>query len=298
MQLVDAHHHLWDLEGANHPWLCDQPRIPFRYGDYAAICRNYLAEHYLADTADHTVLGGVHVEAEWNPADPVGETRWLEETLTTLPHPVVLVVQARLEREDVDDVLSNHAAFERVRGVRQKPRAALTSDTVKRGQAGSMDDKIWRDGYSKLAQYGFSFDLQVPYWHLDQAADLACDFPETTLILNHTGLPLGRHRHDLAPWRKALEKLAQQDNTATKISGLGQTGLPWTVEANRGVIRDALAIFEHTRTMFASNFPVDRLCVDFSTLYSGFQEIVSDLPAAQQDNLFFANARKFYRIPA
>ena len=103
MDFVDAHHHLWDLEGANHPWLCDQPRIPFRYGDYAAICRNYLGEHYLADTADHTVLGGVHVEAEWNPSDPVDETRWLEETLTTLPHPVVLVVQARLEREDVHE---------------------------------------------------------------------------------------------------------------------------------------------------------------------------------------------------
>jgi len=43
---------------------------------------------------------------------------------------------------------------------------------------------------------------------------------------------------------------------------------------------------------------VDRLCVDFNTLYSGFQESVSDLPAAQQDNLFFANARKFYRIPS
>ena len=243
-------------------------------------------------------MGSVHVEAEWNPADPVGETRWLEEALTTLPHPVVLVVQARLEREDVHDVLLSHSEFERVRGVRQKPRAALSSDTVKRGQAGSMDDKTWRDGYSKLAQYGFSFDLQVPYWHLDQAADLACDFPETTLILNHTGLPLGRHRHDLAPWRKALEKLAQQDNAAIKISGLGQAGLPWTLEANRGVIRDALAIFEHTRAMFASNFPVDRLCVDFNTLYSGFQESVSDLPAAQQDNLFFANARKFYRIPS
>jgi len=133
---------------------------------------------------------------------------------------------------------------------------------------------------------------------LDQAADLACDFPETRLILNHTGLPLGRHRHDLAPWRKALEKLAQQDNTAIKISGLGQAGLPWTVEANRGVIRDALAIFEHTRAMFASNFPVDRLCVDFNTLYTGFQATVCDLPPTQQDNLFFANARKFYRIPA
>ena len=41
-RIVDAHHHFWDLGRNRHPWLCDEPLIAFRYGDYAALRRNYL----------------------------------------------------------------------------------------------------------------------------------------------------------------------------------------------------------------------------------------------------------------
>jgi hypothetical protein len=42
LPIVDAHHHFWDLTHNYHPWLCDRPRIAFRYGDYEAICRDFL----------------------------------------------------------------------------------------------------------------------------------------------------------------------------------------------------------------------------------------------------------------
>ena len=297
MELVDAHHHFWDLGGSNHPWLCQPPWIKFRYGDYAAIRRNYLLKDYLSDTGAHTLLGSVHVEAEWHAQDPVGETRWLSKVLSSSPHPVVLVVQARLDQQNVGEVLNQHAAFEQVRGVRHKPCSAPIAADAQRDQPGSMDDPNWRDGYARLALHNFSFDLQTPYWHLDQAADLARDFPDTRLILNHTGMPLSRHGPELIAWRSGMEQVARQDNTAVKISGLGLPGQRWDISSNRQVIHDTIAIFGIERTMFASNFPVDRLCVDFNTLWSGFAAIVKDLPRADQHKLFCTNARSYYRIP-
>ena len=47
--IADAHQHFWDPRENYHPWLCDEPPIAFRYGDYSALRRPYLPADYLAD---------------------------------------------------------------------------------------------------------------------------------------------------------------------------------------------------------------------------------------------------------
>jgi len=180
--------------------------------------------------------------------------------------------------------------------VRHKPTASPTAHSVKRDGAGSMDDPRWRDGFAHLADYKLSFDLQVPFWHLDQAAELATDFPSTQIILNHTGLPADRSPDGLAAWHRALEQLASRPNVAIKISGLGRAGLPWLVSDNREVILTAIEIFGVHRSMFASNFPVDRLCGSFQTIYGGFREIVSGFVQTDRGKLFYSNAARIYRL--
>jgi predicted TIM-barrel fold metal-dependent hydrolase len=159
-----------------------------------------------------------------------------------------------------------------------------------------MGDPAWRRGYALLQKYGLSFDLQTPWWHLAEAAALARDFPHTRTILNHTGLPADRSPEGLAGWRVAMQTLAAEPNVALKISGLGQPGQPWTVAANGPIVRAAIAIFGVERCMFASNFPVDGLCADFDTIFSGFKTIVADLSPPEQTSLFHANALRFYRL--
>jgi len=141
-----------------------------------------------------------------------------------------------------------------------------------------------------------SFDLQAPWWNLDQAADLARDFPQTLLVLNHTGLPSDRSDEGLAGWRRALEGLAAQPNTAIKVSGLGQRGLPWTQAANVPLIRDAIMIFGAARCMFASNFPVDSLVADYGTILRGFVTAIADRPGSERRQLLHDNAVRLYRL--
>jgi predicted TIM-barrel fold metal-dependent hydrolase len=296
LPIVDAHQHFWDL-GRNYlPWLCDEPPIPFRYGDYRALRRNYLPADYFRDAAGHDVVKTVYVETEWDRRDPLGETRWVQEVIEKSGFPHGIVAGARLDDPGVEAILAGHAGFPRVRGIRHKPNAASAPDRVEKSAPGSVGDPAWRRGFALLERYGLSFDLQTPWWHLEEAAILARDFPSTQIILNHTGLPADRSPEGLAGWRKAMTTLAACPNAAVKISGLGQPGQPWTVEANRPVVRDAIAIFGVERCMFASNFPVDGLCATFDAIYSGFKTIVRDLCVADQRRLFHDNATRFYRL--
>ena len=296
LPVIDAHAHFWDLEGRYYPWLCDPELIHFRYGDYAAIRRTYLPPDYRRDAKGFSIQGMVHVEAEHDPADPVGETRWLARVAEQTGLPSACVGQAWLDRADVEEILAAQASFPLVRGIRHKPRAAGDPRDARRGAPGSMDDPLWRRGFAMLARHRMSFDLQTPYWHLDAAADLAADFRETQIIINHTGLPADRSGQGLRAWRKALDGVAAQPNVALKISGLGLPGRPWTVADNRAVVRDAIAIFGTGRCIFASNFPVDSLVADFATIFSGYREITGDVPQEDIARLFHDNALRIYRL--
>ncbi len=294
--IVDAHLHFWDFERHRYPWLQDEPQPPFRYGNTRPLRRNYLPPDYRRDSAGFTVAATVHVEAEWDPADPLGEQRWLATLKARYGLPSVSVAQARLDRDDVAEVLAEAARFEFVRGVRHKPRAAPSPAKVRRGERGSMDDPLWRAGFALLATHGLSFDLQTPFWHAEAARDLARNFPATRIIIDHAFLPTDRSAEGLRAWRAALEAVAGEPNVALKISGLGQPGRKWDAAANLPVIRDAIRIFGSRRTMFASNYPVDRLVGSFRTIYQGFQAAVADQPADDRRALFHDNAARIYRI--
>jgi predicted TIM-barrel fold metal-dependent hydrolase len=282
--IVDAHQHFWDLRANYLPWLCDPEPVAFRYGDYAALRRDYLPADYFADTHGFDVVKTVYIETEWDPRDPLGETAWVERQRRETGFPTVMVAQAWLDRDDVAPVLERQAAFDFVRGVRHKPR---------RGQ---MRHARWRAGYARLARLGLRFDLQAPWTELADAAALCRDFPHTQVVLNHTGLPADRSAAGIGGWKAALRTLAACPNAAIKISGLGIPGERWSAAANREVVLAAIEAFGTERAMFASNFPVDSLCGQFAGIYSGFREIVKDFPAAEQRRLFHDNAVRTYAM--
>lgn len=270
--------------------------IPFRYGDYSSIRGRFLPPDYLAGTGHWRVEKTVYVETEWDPRDPVGETRYIHEVAAQYGYPHAVVAQAWLDREDAADLLAAQAAFPLVRSVRHKPKAAASAGQARRGEPGSMDDPRWRTGYARLQTHGLMFDLQVPWWHLDAAAELARDFPATRIILNHAGLPSDRCDQGLAAWRKALSSVAREPHVMLKISGLGLRGKPWRVEDNAPIVRDAISIFGVERCMFASNFPVDRVVAPFATIFDGFYAAVADMPQASLRKLFHDNAVRCYRL--
>jgi predicted TIM-barrel fold metal-dependent hydrolase len=297
LPIVDAHHHFWDLARNPHPWLRDLPPIAFRYGDYSALRgRNFLPEDYDRAAAGHRVVATVTMEGEWDPADTLGEARWMTALAERAGRPAAHVAQAWLDRDDIEAVVAAYAAMPLVRGVRHKPRAAPRPDLVERGARGGMGDRRFRAGYALLARAGLHFELQTPWWHLDEALDLIAAHPEVPLVLNHTGLPADRTAEGLAGWRAAMRRLARAPGVRVKISGLGLAGRPWRLEDNRGVIRETIEMFGPARCMFASNFPVDGLCGSFDTIFSGFKAATADLAREDRLALFHDTAISTYRL--
>ena len=293
LTIVDAHQHFWDPQTHYYPWLCDEPPVPFRYGDYRPIRRRYLPPDYRADAAPYLVGKSVYVEAEWNPADPVGEMRYIDSLRREHGLPCVAVAQSWLDAADAIAVLEQQAGFSFVRSVRHKPRANRSPADA---APGGMSDVRWRAGYAQLARNHLRFDLQAPWWHLHEAARLANEYPHTQIILNHTGLPADRSPEGLAGWKRAMTGFAACPNAAVKISGLGESGKPWTIAANRDIVRTVIDLFGPARCMFASNFPVDSLCASFATIFDGFRSIVRDMSPDEQRGLFRENAIRIYAM--
>ena len=100
--LADAHQHFWDPTRNHHPWLCDEPPIPFRYGDYSALRRPYLPHDYRADARPFEVSHTVYIETEWDPDDADGEMRYVDTLRRDHGLPTVAVAQACLHRPDID----------------------------------------------------------------------------------------------------------------------------------------------------------------------------------------------------
>ncbi len=194
LPIVDAHHHLWQLSGGPlyYPWLQDEKPHEFFLGDYAALKRDYLPADYRRDAAGHAVVKTVHVEAECSREQQVEETRWLSELHRAHGMPNAIVAHAWFHTPNAEEVLARQREFPLVRGIRSKP-------------IGSMQDPTWLAGLRLLRKFGFSWDLRVPTWDLEEAAAVVRAHPDLPVVLNHTGFPWDRSAEGLEMWRRGMK---------------------------------------------------------------------------------------------
>ncbi|MBM85229.1 MAG: amidohydrolase [Rhodospirillaceae bacterium] len=296
MRIVDAHHHFWDLERNYYPWLSDHPEVNFFLGDYSALKSNYLPADYRRDANGFEIVATVHVEAEFDRKAQVAETAWLHDLAAAEALPSVVVGHVWLANDNCEEVLHGHMAYPLFRGVRSKPVTSLNPKTMRPGTPGTIQDPKWREGLRLLEKLGLTYDLRVPFWHLREAADAVGPHSNLKVVVNHTGFPWDRSDPGIAAWREGMCAISACPNVHLKLSELGLKDALWTVDSNRRVIREAVEIFGIDRCMWASNFPVARLRVEYSEQIEGILEILSDLSSEEIDRIFRQNASAFYRI--
>ncbi|MET0861315.1 MAG: amidohydrolase family protein [Microbacterium sp.] len=295
--IVDAHHHFWEPSLGRNPWLLPEAAIPFRYGSYDSIKKDYFPNDLVADAAGFRIVGTVTMETEWDLDDPVGEMWHMAGIADRFGLPNGAVAHAQLKRGDVDGTLEELAAIPLVRGVRNKPGQAASAAQASSTQT-LLTDPDWQRGYALLARHGLDFELQTAWWHLDDALTLAQRHPEIPMIINHTALPVDRSREGIEGWAQALTAIAAAPNVSIKISGIGLQGVPWTAENNREIVERTAEIFGPDRIMFASNFPVDGLTGSYADIMGGFVTIAEGWSADEQRRAFLTNAIRIYRLDA
>ncbi|MBA2576186.1 MAG: amidohydrolase family protein [Euzebyaceae bacterium] len=286
LDFVDTHHHLWDLGRFHYDWLSGEgwPGHTALLGDYSSIRRDYLVEELLAEFATANVVKSVHVEAAYAGPDPVEETEWLQQVAEEHGFPHALVVFCDIEAEDADAQLDRHCACDNVRGVRI------------RAHPDDVTDPAFRTAFAALGRRNLSYEQNASPGNLVSGRDLARDFPNTQIILGHTGFPLERTDEYFQRWRTEMAELAEAPNVAVKISGLGMVDNAWTVDSIRPWVLSTVEIFGVDRCMFGTNWPVDKLFSTYADLVAAYAEIIADFSRDEQEQLFSRNAERYYRI--
>jgi predicted TIM-barrel fold metal-dependent hydrolase len=295
--IVDSHHHLWDLGRGRYPWLQEgyDPQA-FILGDYVALQRDFGPGDYRAAHGGLPIVATVHVEAERERSEALAETAWLHELRRGQDVPSAVVAHVDFAAADIDERLAEQAAFPLVRGIRCKPRTARAPGESVRGVPGAMQDPRWLAGLARLQAYDLSWDLRVPFWHLEEAAEVARQFPRIAIVLEHAGLPWDRTPRGLALWRRGMEALAACSNVQVKLSEFGLRDAPWRFEDNAPIVRDTVAIFGWQRCMFGSNFPVASLRIGYPSLVRAMSGALAHLLPDARRAIWHDNAMRFYRI--
>ena len=159
MRVVDPHVHFWDTHVVSYPWLANP--VEAYSGDNRLLPQRYDVAAYLKDAQDFDVVGTVNIEG--NPIDPVAEARWLQ-SLADDPvnrgQPAGIIAYADLSRDDAPAVLARLSDFANLRGIRQilnrhaNPRYNYVTEDY-------LSNPTWRENLRRLADYGWSFDLQI-----------------------------------------------------------------------------------------------------------------------------------------
>lgn len=292
--IVDAHHHLWDLDAVQYPWLMASGVRRF-FGDPTPIQKNYLVDDLRDDARDYVLDASVHIQVGVAEGDELRETEWLERAADAEGLPTAIVAFCALEQPDALQQIEAQMANPRVRGLRQIIGRSDEED-AKTGSGGLVSDARWREHFQVIGEMGLSFDLQLTPPQVPAVIDVLADAPDTSVALCHCGSPWDQSGPGLKAWRHGLMRLAELPQVSCKISGLGMFNHGWTVDAIRPIVETCVEIFGPARCMLGSNFPVDKLHADYARVWGAFEDILVDLPADDQAWLFGDTARAFYRI--
>ena len=309
--IVDPHHHLWP-----------QPSMGYN-----------LAE-LLSDTTDgHRVSQTVYMEcgAAYHREGPehlkcVGETEFIANAARVAKeqgsptHISGLVARADLRDKHLESTLNAHeiAAEGLLRGIRQAGACAegIEGLVIPGGaEAHLFEQEAFRRGLEHLGKLGLTFDTWLYHFQLPEFIELARAVPDTTMILDHFGTPLGvgpfadQREAIFEQWESDIAELAGCPNVFMKIGGLAMpdNGFGWYgrampptsdefVDAQSPYYEHTIACFGPERCMFESNFPVDRLSVGYRVLWNAFKKMTLHFSEDDKNLMFSGVARKVYRL--
>ncbi|MEP6064792.1 MAG: amidohydrolase family protein [Paracoccaceae bacterium] len=291
--MIDAHHHIWLQKDL--PWLLgpEQPRI---FGPYRAIMRDYELDEFKTDIASSGITKSVYVQANWAPNWAADEVAWVQSVADTQGLIGGIVGFADMTVDDVRPQLEKLKPHSLMRGIRQQfhwhenplYRFAPHPDMC-------LDPKV-QANIARLADYDWSFDLQVFPAQMKSAAQLAKACPNITFVLQHAGMKedVSDKGHKL--WSEGMKRLADCPNVVTKLSAFGTFNHRNDPDFVAQMVTDTEKLFGANRCMYGSNFPIEKLWTSYAELFAAFQAATASLSKSKQTAIFNTTAARVYRL--
>jgi L-fuconolactonase len=311
--IVDPHHHLWHHK--------DVP---------------YLLPNLWADTnSGHNIEQTVFIDctAEYRTSGPealrpVGETEFVVRVAAEAAKGPAgaarigaIIGHADLMLgEAVGEVLSAHeqAGNGLFRGIRHA--AGWDASEVVRNSHSNPPEHLYaepsfREGMAELTRHGMVFEAWHYHRQIPELTALAHALPETTMVHDHFGGPLGigpyKGKRDeiFEQWKTDITALAQCSNVIAKLGGMAMAinGYGWH-KAERPLTSDELVAaqrpwYEHCieqfgpeRCMFESNYPVDKVSISYNVLWNSFKKMTAGFSDDEKESLFRATAMGVYGL--
>jgi predicted TIM-barrel fold metal-dependent hydrolase len=286
LPFVDTHVHYWDLQDPilRYDWLAPEWVHPVLGNIDGIKVQRYMAEDFIAETRFQNVSKVIHVQAAIGIADPVTETRWLQEQADATGFPHGIVAHCDLASSRAQEVIERHLEYPNLRGIRDF------------GQGDYLVDPAWQRGYGLLASHGLIFCVDPTLETMSKARALADRYPDVILSIDHAGYPHERTAEYFELWRRGMETVAGAPNVICKISGLGMCDHYWTVDSWRPWVHACLEAFGVERCFFGTNWPVDRQYSSYGDVLDAYAVLVASLTEAEQVALFSGNAERIFRI--
>ena len=311
LPIIDPHHHLWDIRND-----ASQPYLSFEQKVY--LCHEIMAD---IDNGGHNVVqtvfaqcGAFYREDGPDEMKSVGETQFVNGIAamsrsgiygpTRLCTGIFSTADLRLGSA-VEQVIEAHlAASPNFRGI----RSAFPSNLNDEFQA----------GFRVLAKHNLSFDNYSPdYQRLPNLAKLAEKNPDVPIIVNHLGGTIDPQsdQDTFNRWRECIDAIAACPNAVMKAGGAQMRAGEWEptfhMHQSDAPLGSAafcellypyyLAVIEAfgpERCMFESNFPVDRECISYRTLWNMFKLIAAKAGLSDDEKtaMFSGTAARVYRL--
>lgn len=291
--IIDAHHHIWRQKDL--PWLLG-PMRPRIFGPYEAIRRDYPIAEFLADLAGTGVAKSVYVQVNWAPERFEDEVAWVQSVADESGWPHAIVGYADLLAADARPQLDRLAGYKLMRGIRMQLHWHENEMYRFAARPDLMRESVLWSNIARLADYGWSFDLQVFAGQMADAAELTAACPDTAFVLQHAGMLEDLSASGRTAWRAGMATLAARPNVYCKLSALGTFIHRNDAAHIAEVVGEAVALFGAGRCLFGSNFPIEKLWTDYAALIAAYREAVADFSEAEQADLFWNTAAKVYRM--
>ncbi len=318
LPICDPHHHLWDWRDV-------------------ATQSKYELDEILEDlSGGHNIVSTVFIEcgAKFKQDGPeayrcVGETEYVNDIVkqaisaghcaTNIAAGIIGTVDLRIGDEAADVLDAQiEAGNGRFRGIRlgalwhEMPN--VRNHRINPPQHMLLHDDF-RSGFKHLASRNMSFEVWCCHPQITDATDLARAFPDTIIILNHFGGPLGIGPYEgkmdevFEDWKGMIGELASCPNVVVKLGGLNMdiNGYGWEnrdlppssdehSQATRRYFEHAIEIFGVDRCMFESNFPVDKFSISYTTVWNSAKKVSKGYSVSERAALFHDTATRVYRL--
>ncbi len=275
-RILDSHHHLWDYDPTDYPWI-DPDSILAR--DYGFDDLKQQAE-------------GCHREATIvvQARQSLKETDWLLGIAKDHPLCVGVVGWVPLMDAGIGDVLARYADEPMLKGVRH-----VIQDEP--DPAFMLQPEFLR-GLEALSTTNLRYDLLIFGHQLPNSIKMVDHVPNLPIVLDHIAKPVIDPAKFDRDWAENISRLAERSNVCCKLSGMVTEvrGESWNIETLRPYVEHVIACFGAGRLMFGSDWPVCRLRAEYTEWVALVRELVGSMSAGEQDGFWYQNAAVFYGV--